>query len=317
MAKVTHGEYSAFNTPGGIRFQKNKKMVSINAVPPEVAALLKSKLPAKFELSATEKAKLREESLKVPDELARTDEEMAAARPLTPVVEPEVPVDPLTEDDFDIPQEPVTDEEIEAVASQGDMPGVNKELPTPEVDPNFLEQVSIHSASIFDIAEALYNRFGLYTVYLNRLPVLDEVNPLSGETFSKYHHGIAYQAAIRAKAQGTLQLPADSGKKAMEAGRSAHENFAVDKQPANMGEARRQDSFQYRTSPQATQPAPTTEIVHQKGADGRVRAVQVEIPPGAIGEHNGAKQRYDKEEDEQLVEPAFGRQVIRPDWADK
>lgn len=184
----------------------------------------------------------------------------------------------------------------------------------PMVDPDFLESVSIHTAPLEIIAEALYNRFGLYSVYLNKLPEADEINPLTGELFTKYHHGIAYQAAIRAQNTGILNRPAETGRAQIDEGRKASEEFQVDAVPETMGQARRADSFAYRTSVGASQGTPTTQIVHERGADGELHAVQKEIQPGETGLNNGARARYDKEEDEVIVEPQFGKPVIRPKW---
>ncbi len=332
MASAQFGEYAAYMTPGGIRFQHNKKMVSRKAVPPEVVDFLSKKLGVEEKPQAKhpmpteeEKAKLRAESLQVPPELERTPEEMAEHRPPAPVEEPPVPVDPLTEADFELP--PVTDEEVEAVAAagvipQGDMPGVNvQEHPTDraaretrEDMSEFMEKVSIHTAPLEDIAQALYDRFGIYTVYLGRLPVNDEVNPLTAEAFTKYHLGIAYQAAIKAQSQGLLRQDPENHRRALDRNREAESNFQTDTPPQTMRDAREQNSFHFRTSVAGQRTEPTSEIVHEKGADGKMYAVRRDIPEGEIGKNNGANQRYDKEEDQLIVEPAFGKKVIRPDW---
>ena len=314
MAKITFGEYSAFTTKNNmVRYQKNNRLISEKAVPPEVVAYLNKKLAevTKFPMpTEEEKARLREESLKVKPELQRDDE-----APLEPAdFEPDGSFNP----------EP-TDEVIEAVASTGavaseiigtevyvDNEGEVKEAPI--VDPDFLESVSIHTASIQDIAEALYTRFGVYTVYLGKLPENGDYNPLTAEAFTKYHMGIAYQAAIYARNKGILNRPAEEGRKIIDQSRAAHENFSVDPAPQTMGDARRMNSFDYRTSVQGTQTTPTTEIVHVTGEDGVVRAVQREIPAGQTGEHNGAAARFSADDDQLLVEPRFGKQVIRPNW---
>jgi len=312
MAKVSHGEYGAFTTPNGIRFQRNNRLTSEKAVPLEVAALLKKQLGAadpivnevpktpKFPMpSEEEKARLRAESLQVPPELQRTPEQMVEATPPElGIVDTTTAETPLTKDDFVDnynPEEPTTTLE-------------------PSVDADFLEQVSIHSASVFDIAEALYNRFGIYSVYLDRLPEADEVNPLTGELFSKYHHGIAYQASIRAKNQGTIHRNPEMGRKMVDEGRAASADLPLDTQPATMGEARRTNAFAYRTSPRAQQAEPKSEIIHVRQPDGTIVAERRDIPEGEVGQANGANQRYDKDEDQPLVEPAFGKQVIRPNW---
>lgn len=301
--KVIFGEYAAFTTKNNqIRYSKDGRLVKQDAVPTEVVAFLNKKLSAEIKFpmpSEAEKARLRAESLQVKPELQRDPAELEAERLAYEAQAEEAVPDEIFEEPV-----PLTDDEIAIVA----------EATVPAVDADFLEQVSIHTATIQDIAEALYNRFGLYTIYLGRQPEHDEINPLTGETFTKYHLGIAYQAAIYAKNKGILSRPAELNKQSLEAGREAHKGFQVDQAPQTMADARRANSFDYRTSVGATRVEPTTEIVHERGPDGVVRAVQREIPKGQTGEFNGARGRYNAEEDQYLVEPQFGRQVVRPDW---
>ena len=309
MAKATFGEYAAFHTPNGLRFMKNSKLASQRAIPEDVVNYLKKQLGENLEPpksvpetpkykrpSPEESARLKAESLQVPVELQRSEEEMEAARP---------DEEPLTVEDFIDEYQP---EEVPHAPETGEI------MPTPSVDPDFLESVSIHTASVFDIAEALFNRFGLYTVYLNRLPGADEINPLTGEMFSKYHHGIAYQAAIRAQNSGVLNRAPELGRQSIDENRHASANLPLDSQPVTMGQARRDNSFAYRTSVRASHSEPQTEIIHVTNPDGTVTAERREIPQGEIGKNNGAAQRFDKDEDQPLIEPQLGKQVIRPDW---
>jgi hypothetical protein len=332
MAKVDFGEYSAFTTKNSVRYQKNSKLVSEAAVPPEVVAYLNkqlnySKPEPKFPMpTEEEKARLRAESLQVKPELQGENTTVTEEQLLQPVVEP------LTDEDFNDNFDPTTvssqpggvyDPSVLDPATyidpseKGLAPelGIVSETPVPAFDPDFLEQVSIHTASLFDIANVLSERFGIYTVYLGRLPVQDEVNPLTGELFSKYHLGIAYQAAIRAQHSGVLTVAPEVMRRNIDESRTASENFQVDQAPQTMGEARRANSFDFRTSVQGNQPVANTEIVHEVQPDGSVRAVQRPIEQGSVGSVNGAQSRYDAEEDEPLVQPNFsGKPIIRPNW---
>lgn len=305
--KVTFGEYSAFTTKNNlVRYQKDGKLISESVLPKEVVAYLnkelKKNIEPRYDEIATqrfpmpteaEKARLREESLKVKPELQREEAEIQSY---------EAQAEQAVADfDGSFNPEPleITDEVIEAVMEDDNA--------------DFLEQVSIHTASIQDIATALYERFGVYTVYLDRPPASDEVNPLTGEIFTKYHLGIAYQAAVYAKNKGVLRNP-EQLKKRIDSSREYSKTWQVDQAPRTMAEARQANSFDYRTSVGATRPDVTTEIVHITDPDGTVRAVQREIPKGQTGEFNGAQGRYDHESDQVLVEPQFGKQVIRPNW---
>ena len=330
MAKVVFGEYAAFTSRGGVRFSKNGKMVSEGGVPPEAVAYLKNKLQSEPDDAAVpeppkpeqkfpmpteeEKARMREESLKVKPELQMTATELAAQEAAQ-----------ITADDFDAPDsngdEPlsqVMDEIQKHVAKpaefhEGYVAGA--EAMVSSVNPNFLESVSIHTAPLEAIAQALYDRFGVYTIWLNMLPQSDEVNPLTGEPFTKYHQGIAYQAAIAAHSRG-VQDPS-TFRRNLDEGRAASENFQKPfvEPPKTLGDARRADSFAYRTSVQATQhQQQATRVEHITGEDGVVRAVQVPVP---VQEHGGvANSRYDAEEDEQVLEPPIHgtNPIIKPDW---
>lgn len=409
MAKEVYGEFSAYTTPGGVRFQKNSRLVSEKSIPPEVANYLRTKLgddtpkvekpqeqPApRFPKPTPEQlAQMRADSLKVAPGLEMTPDEVAARSVPTDFNPNEVPLSP---DDFDMPgveQPQAREQAVEtrtqlspsqtgdaaALATQltqeekhpytvlqnelgggveyprgvvhnpGDLlwltdaeagqfaPGLivfgehqlvdgREEHPTEKATretreemSEFMESVSIHTADLGDIAQALYERFGIYTVYLKKLPEMDEVNPLTGTQFTKYHQGIAYQAAIYAQNHGILEQEPERNRKTLEEGRAASANFQDTLQPVahTLGDARRANNFDYRTSVRGTQSAPTTRIEHVRGEDGQLHAVQVPVTPNNDGSDNlnGAKQRYDANEEEQIVEPPiFGTQpIIRPNW---
>lgn len=271
MTKVSFGEYGAFTNKNSVRFQKNNRLVSEQDVPKEVADHLRKLLNRPTEAQSQQ---LKEESLRVPENL------QAAERPVEPTL--------TADDDFDaldVSGEPLPKpvEPVSPIPEQVAHEPIEGERLPDSVDSDFLETISIHTASLKDMAEAIYNRFGIYTVYLGELPKNDEINPLTGEVFTKYHLGIAYQAAIKAQVRG-LPSP-EEGRRAMDEGRSAHQNFQVDPVPQTLGEARQANSFDYRTS---------------------VRGANESI--------NGTNTHFDEREDEPIVEPSFGKKVIRPNW---
>lgn len=319
MSKEAHGDYAAYTTPGGVRFQYQGKLVSVNAVPVEVAQLLTTKLTGN-------RGQVEQKFPKpTPEELEKIRAEQLApkpgleADPAKLATDAANAADRLTADDFDEPEPPVDpsppEEGADFIAPEA--PTLQEQVAArpATIDPSFLEAVSIHSASLQDIAEALYNRFGIYTVYLRKLPEQDEINPLTGVSFSKYHLGIAYQAAIYAQNHGILNTPPEVHRQKIDQNRFAAKNTPLDEAPQTMGEARRANSFDYRTSVRGNQDTATTEIVHITDPEtGVVKAVQRVIPAGSVGENNGAAQRYDADEEERIVEPRFGKQVIRPNW---
>lgn len=322
MAEIVEfGEYSAFITKNSIRFQHKKRLVSEDSIPTEVSVFLRHKLNMPKKPSEPKEIPVQRFPRPSEEELARMREESLIVKPElqgvnTTVTEEDI-VAPLTQEDFENEYNP---DEYEDKPDAGPSEDSFTEVASGEqvTDPSFLESVSIHTASIQDIAEALYNRFGLYTVYLSNLPQIDDINPLTGETFTKYHLGIAYQAAIKANASGVLNRNPEENRKAINEGRYASEHMEESlQQPAyTVGEARRQNNFDYRTSVRGTHTVATTEIVHEVGEDGIVRAVQREIKSDNNESLNGVKSHYDATEDEPIAEPPiFGtKPIIRPNW---
>lgn len=295
MAKVVFGEYAAFRTQGGIRFQKDNKLAAEKNLPPEVVEYLKKQLgedTKQYQNKDEEIKKAKEESLKNLDSTPDERQER------------------LTPQDFD--------EDIPAEITTTNPPNELNVIEAPEPDEmsDFMESVSIHTASLEDIAQAIYERFGIYTVYLNKLPTNDEVNPLTGEAFTKYHQGIAYQAAIRAQQSGLLSKDPEAGRKQIDQNLEAHKNFQDQfvPIPGNMAAAAQQNSFKYRTAPEGTRTVPTTEVVHVTQPDGSIRAERRDIPVERRKSNAASKQTNDLFTDEPIVEPRFGQKVVRPDW---
>ena len=86
-----------------------------------------------------------------------------------------------------------------------------------------------------------------------------------------------------------------------------------------MGEARRQNNFDYRTSVRGTDTLPTTEIVHEVDPNtGQVHAVQRPIQRTEEPQGSGAQSRMPRghDEDEPILEPPImgTRPIIRPNW---
>jgi hypothetical protein len=166
----------------------------------------------------------------------------------------------------------------------------------------------------------LNERFGIYTVYLGRQPETDEVDPYTGEYFTKYQQGVAYQAAIRARNSGILKRNPEDLRKAIDAGKLASQNRrdAFVPQPKTMGEARKQDSFGYRTSVRGSSGygQTTTELVAVEDDKGNMRSERREVSPDRqMSTPNGMRSVRHPDEEEPLAEPpSRGQKIIRPDW---
>ena len=263
------GEYKAAQTNRGIRFWKGNILIAQAKVPAEAREYLLSRLKQAEETAKAEAAKLGH-----------------GTRDILQL--PESEADPK-----ETPEKETTPEEAEKPKEE---PKIESKIES-SIDPNYLESISIYTASLEDLTKALYERFGIYTVYLKQLPRAVETNPLTGMPFTKYHLGIAYQAAIYAENQGILnKTPAPPIETEMKLDPVAH----------TLKEARQANDFNFRTTVQATRTIPDTQIEHIIGEDGEVHAVQVPYKP---------KQSIDEEGDIILEPPIMGTApIIRPDW---
>lgn len=315
MAKVTFGEWAGFITKGTVRFQKNNRLVSESSVPPEVVVFIKKKLIKPTPVEVAE-AIIHNESVPVtstevlPPKLGTVPDaiEVAQAQEIL--------------GDWNRQQtDPMAIAMPTDTGSNLEQAPIDEPIPEPQGDvADFMESVSIHTATLEDIALALYERFGIYSVYLRKMPVSDEINPLTGETFTKYHLGIAYQAAIRAQHSNVLNNP-ELGRVRIDASRIASESRrdAFVGAPTTLREAKEQDSFAYRTSVRGSsgygQPSGKGEMVNIQDENGEIRSARLDpnegSPSGMISVQPDG--RFDL--DEPLAEPPFrGKKIIRPDW---
>lgn len=290
MAKATFGEYGAFQHKKSLRYTKNNKMIKEDSVPVEIRDFLRKKLIPTVKNFSPEKTE--DVVIAMPDDEPETE---SSEEDFTKDSSTE---DSSTEDSF-------TEEDFT------DVPEEN------HIDADFLEEVSIHSASREDIARAMYERFGIYTVYLGSMPAADEVNPLTGEQFTKYHLGVAYQAAIRAKHTGVLNKEPELGRKSIDAGRDASKSRrdAFVPRPKTLGEAKEQDSFLYRTSVRGGsgygEQSSKGEIVNYQDEKGEWHTKREESVNGMKTVMPDGRHDFD----EPIAEPPLrGKKIIRADW---
>lgn len=290
MAKVTFGEYAGFTTKNQIRYMKNGRLTSEKLIPSEVVAFIKKKLEPQIARQV--------EAQKAPEQTPDIE----------PITEDQL-AEKLDEQDFDDGPEETPEETPHAPEEEERQPN--------NVDPNFLETVSVHTAELETVVQALYERFGIYTVYLGEMPRSDEINPLTGEPFTKYHLGVAYQAAIRANNSGILNRSPEEGRQAIDAGREAHENHRENfvPLPKTLGEAKAQDSFSYRTSVRGGsgygQQSSKGEIISVQDEKGDWHSARDQSPNGMRTVQPDGRFDFD----EPLAEPPTrGKKIIRPDW---
>lgn len=69
------------------------------------------------------------------------------------------------------------------------------------------EARSVDNVNLRDLVTALYNRFGIYTVYMNRPPAREDVNPLTGQVMNMLTLGQANQGFKQAQRTGASWNP--------------------------------------------------------------------------------------------------------------
>lgn len=194
-------------------------------------------------------------------------------------------------------QEALTSDFEEMVAKDGLVP-TNDKLPSSfemelieELERCNEEITALKSKefTIFELAEELYRRFGVYTVFLGRPPRDNDVHPFSGDTMTRYEVGLAYQKHNQAMAQGKLQK--DFGYQ--------HE---INDQTREASKVHRAEMEARKENPEAFAPAiksfaERTSVGHQNQSSMRT----VARPNDAISE-------------DVTPEPNLHGQTIRPDW---
>ena len=149
-------------------------------------------------------------------------------------------------------------EEPEVLPAPAPLP--DEEIPAPTAPPqdaNIYSQEDIDSVSIYTVpiamlAEALHERFGVYTVFRGEMPTESEVSPLTGQPMTAYQRGEAYQAARRAIAQGVLDMDFEQVKMDLDGSQKAseelRETFDRPTQILSVEDHRRLNTFDSRTS---------------------------------------------------------------------
>lgn len=278
----THGEYSAVSTERGVRYFKNKKLFKKADLPPVVLQYFNDKFDSLVEA----------EEIEAP---------VAPAENSSETQENSEDSVKLTADDFTQPD-----------ATGEPLPRADEPVSVSKVDSDYLETISIHTADIKDIAQALYERFGIYTVYLGRYPQPDEVNPFTAEPMSNYERGTAYQAALRVEARGLLDKDPTILKKQLDDNIEAANNVRKSFSPVagNIEEARAQNSFDYRTSVESTHANSAAELEHYTDNNG-----EVHVRRSASGSTSRQVFDEDGEPEEPVLEPNLGgAPIIRKDW---
>ena len=231
-----------------------------------------------------------------PEVVVYLDKQLAAMGGET-MLKPPVESQPEVESHQEV-ENPTTDAQQPPTDATGEpLPRADEPVPT--------DEFSIHAAPLEDIARALYERFGVWTVFLGEFPKESDISPITSEIMTRYDRGVAYNAAKRANARGLLNRDLEASRLQMV------EAPAYDSTPAprDFHTERQENSFAYRMSVESQRDRiPATRLEHYQDETGRTRVRRVNgattvEPDGQYGV------------DEPTVNPDLkGTPIIRPDW---
>ena len=268
MAKLQYGNYSAWLTGDILRVACDNKLVRMETVPPDALRYFREAFDMDKRDAAREKAK----ALKTAQEASKPSKgkvgrpkKQNAAESLSEGnqsnIEPSAQPTPAQSEPApaqSVQSNPAPSEDPEVLPAPAPLP--DEEIPTPTAPPQDaniysqedIDAVSIYTVPIAMLAEALHERFGVYTVFRGELPTESEVSPLTGQPMTAYQRGEAYQAARRAIAQGVLDMDFEQVKMDLDGSQKAseelRETFDRPTQILSVEDHRRLNTFDSRTS---------------------------------------------------------------------
>lgn len=179
--------YDAILVRDAPRYRHNRKMVGAAQVPDNIRQALEYELrnPAPVVLQS-------------PAEVQAA----ATQPPQEPGIQPVADEQPMTQADFDEPApapagmptqyEMDLAEQLEAARAQ-----ILENAGATPVQP-------LSAVGLTELANELYRRFGVYTVFTNQPPKPEDIHPFTADVMTRYEVGLAYQSYNRAVARGVL-----------------------------------------------------------------------------------------------------------------
>ena len=260
MAKLQYGNYSAWLTGDILRVACDNKLVRMETVPPDALRYFREAFDMDKRDAAREKAKAlktAQEASKPPKGKVGRPKKQNAAESLSAPSERKIESsEPAPAQS--VQSNPAPSEEPEVLPAPAPLPDEDIPAPTaPPQDANIYSQEDIDAVSIYTVpiamlAEALHERFGVYTVFRGEMPTESEVSPLTGQPMTAYQRGEAYQAARRAIAQGVLDMDFEQVKMDLDGSQKAseelRETFDRPTQILSVEDHRRLNTFDSRTS---------------------------------------------------------------------
>ena len=271
MAKLQYGNYSAWLTGDILRVACDNKLVRMETVPPDALRYFREAFDMDKRDAAREKAralKTAQEASKATKGKVGRPKKQNAAESLSEGNERNIAPGVDTHQDKLAQSEPAPSQSVGSNIAPSEEPEVlpapaplpDEEIPAPTAPPQDaniysqedIDAVSIYTVPIAMLAEALHERFGVYTVFRGEMPTESEVSPLTGQPMTAYQRGEAYQAARRAVAQGVLDMDFEQVKMDLDGSQKAseelRETFDRPTQILSVEDHRRLNTFDSRTS---------------------------------------------------------------------
>lgn len=177
--------YDAILVRGTPRFRANRKMVAADQVPTEVKQALIYQLQHPVEPTPVEEvveAPAFQPELQVPEPTPIAVQQVAEAPQVVEVAQPQATQGP-------------SQFELDLIAEIERLKEENAKLSA--------QPVAVQK-DLFGLAQEMYSRYGIYTIFVNDLPKDGDIHPWTGDIMTRYETGLAYQSYNRAVAQGKL-----------------------------------------------------------------------------------------------------------------
>lgn len=292
MEPQTQPTYDAILVKDAPRFRKDRKLISADGVPEEIREKLVAELYARRALqqaapegTATFANAPYAQSEGGSVEQTANGTELEATE--TQVAEA---LQAMPSDFDDDPTEGLVDKQSTTQPSQYELDLISQ---LEDVKQQLFEyqnsKGNLSNATIFDLANELYDCFGVYTVFVNKPPQDNDVHPFSGETMTRYEVGLAYQKHTQVTVQGKLNkdfgLQYAGVLRSREAAPRHIEEMERNAQ-VTPRQAEQNNSFDFRTSVKGQNQTSTRTV----------------------------SRTHDPISEEATAEPNLHGQTIRPDW---
>ena len=289
MAKLQYGNYSAWLTGDILRVACDNKLVRMETVPPDALRYFREA----FDMDKRDAAREQAKALKTAQEASKPSKgKVGRPKKQNAAESLSVPSEDKIESKPSAQSEPAPSEEPEVLPAPAPLPDEEVPAPTaPPQDANIYSQEDIDAVSIYSVplkmlAEAMYSRFGVYTVFRGEMPEDEAISPLTARPMTAYQRGEAYQACRRAIGQRDIEQDFEQMKvdrdSSVRTSQELRETFDKPTQILSLADHRRMDTFDSRTSLAAMK-------------------------------QSTMESTYREDSDEPVAQPTFG-EVIRPNW---